>query len=539
MQTMYDLVRNQAERSPDHPALVDDRTDRRLTYRELIAEIDRVAAGFAARGIGAGDRVATCLPSVWEHALAILALQRIAAVPALINPRLKPAEAARLVELADMKGAVVVAQPEHAGAVAGVLANADGLLTVALGPARAGAMPGADFADCTGDPAALPPVPRPDPEDPCMIFYTSGTTGLPKAVVLPHRTSEHRIVWLSTQAGLRHGPHTRSLGFMPLAHAIGFYGVFLVTLGFGGTYHMMSAFDPASAVDAIEEHAINYTFAAPTLYFAMARAPNYAPEKMRSLELVLYGGSIIPEDLIDHMATKWERATIRHIYGTTETMCSGYNPDPVGDPHALRPGYYTRARYIRLGGAPDDVIGPGEEGELIIAADADTMFTEYLGRPDATAEKIRDGWYYTGDVIEVDERGYFTLRGRADDMVKSGGENIHPGEVEDVLRAAPGVADCCVIGLPDDHWGQIVVGCVVAGGAGQGDGQGQGAIDPAVLDAHFRASPIAGFKRPKGYFVAAEIPRNPGNGNILRRLLRGPAEQARSVADPAWRPVGE
>jgi 2-furoate---CoA ligase len=534
MQTLYDLVWNQADRSPDHPALVDDRTDRRLTYRELIAEIDRVAAGFAARGIVAGDRVATCLPSVWEHALSVLALQRIGAVPALINARLKPAEVAKLVERADMRGAVVMAQPELAGAVAAVLPGAAGLLTVALGPAGdgavPGAVPGADFANCVGAPAALPPVPRPDPEDPCMIFYTSGTTGLPKAAVLPHRTSEHRIVWLSTQAGLRHGPHTRALGFMPLAHCIGFYGVFLVTLGFGGTYHMMSSFDPAAAVDAVEKHAISYTFAAPTLYHAMVNAPNYAPERMRSLALVLYGGSIIPEALIGHMATTWENATIRHIYGTTETMCSGYNPDPVGDPHALRPGYYTRARYVRLGGDPDDVIGPGEEGELIIAADSDTMFTEYLNRPDATAEKLRDGWYYTGDVIAVDERGYFSLRGRADDMVKSGGENIHPGEIEDVLRTAPGVEDCCAIGLPDDRWGQIVVGCVVPK-----DGT---ALDPVALDTHFKASPIAGFKRPKGYYVAAEIPRNPGNGNVLRRLLRGPAEAARASGAAAWLAVG-
>jgi acyl-CoA synthetase (AMP-forming)/AMP-acid ligase II len=209
-------------------------------------------------------------------------------------------------------------------------------------------------------------------------------------------------------------------------------------------------------------------------------------------------------------------------------MCSGYNPDPVGDPHALRAGYYTRTRYIRLGGGPDDVIGPGEEGELIVATDNDQMFTEYLNRPDATAEKIRDGWYYTGDVITVDERGYFTLCGRADDMIKSGGENIHPGEVEDVLRAAPGVADCAVIGLADDHWGQIVVGCVVCGED----------VDPTALDAHFRASALAGFKRPKGYFVAAEIPRNPGNGNILRRLLRDAATGARTSGDAAWRPVG-
>ena len=229
---------------------------------------------------------------------------------------------------------------------------------------------------------------------------------------------------------------------------------------------MISAFDPAQAVDMIAEHNITYLFAAPTLYYALTNAGNYAPEKMRSLELCLYGGTSIDPILVDHMAHAWENATVRHIYGTTETMCSGYNPHPVGDSAALRAGYYTRVRYIELGGGPDDIIGVGDEGELIVDAGTDTIFSEYLNRPEATAEKIRDGWYYTGDVITVDDRGYFTLHGRVDDMIRSGGESIHPDEVEAVLRAHAGVVDCAVIGVTDPRWGQMVVGCVVAGDGG-------------------------------------------------------------------------
>ncbi len=522
MQTLYDLVWMQADRSPNAPALWDDRTDRTLTYRQLMEEVDHIAAGFAARGIGPGSRVATCLPNLWEHCLAVLALQRIAAVPALINARLKPADVARLVETGGMAGALVLPVPELAAAVADALPDGAPLFTV-------GEAPGAeDFAACRDDPATLPPVPRPDPEDPCMIFYTSGTTGLPKAAVLAHKTSEHRIVWLATQGGLRHGPHNRALGFMPLAHCIGFYGVFLVTLAFGGTYQVMSAFDPAAAIDLVESRELTYAFAAPTLYYAITKAPNYAPERMRSMQLALYGGAIIDPALVEHIDSTWENCTIRHIYGTTETMCSAYNPDPVGDANALRPGYYTRLRYIRMGGGPEDTIGPGEEGELIVDADVDTIFTEYLGRPDATAEKKRDGWYYTGDVITVDERGYFTLRGRVDDMIRSGGESIHPEEVERMLRAHPAVDDCAVIGLSDPHWGQAVVGCVVSAGG----------VDPADLEAHAKASELAGFKRPRAYFIADEIPRNPGNGNILRRLLRDAAGAARDSGDTAYRPIG-
>ena len=521
-QTMYDLIWNQADRTPDAVAMMDDVTGRQLTYRELMAELDAIAAGFAACGIGAGDRVGTCLSNIWEHGLAVLALTRLGAVPALINPRLRPDDVAKLVGMADMKAAVVMPDPALAEAVAGVLPAGAPLFS------PGGAGPAGDFAACRADAAGLPPKPEPGREDPAVIFYTSGTTGLPKAVVLAHRTTEPRLLWLATQGGVRHGPHTRAVGFMPIAHAIGFYGVFLVTLAFGGMYQVVSNFDPAAVVDLIEARQLTYAFAAPTLFFALSKAPNYDPAKMRSMELVLYGGSTIREDLIHHMDETWENVTIRHIYGTTESMCSAYNPDPVGDHLALRPGYFTRLRVIKMGGGPDDMVGPGEEGELIVAADEDTIFSEYLGRPDATAEKKRDGWLYIGDMVTLDERGYFTFSGRTDDMIKSGGENIHPGDVEAVLLSHPGVEDGTVIGLPDEHWGQIVVGCVVS----------QDPPNAEELDAHFKASSLAPFMRPKGYFYCDEIPRNPGNGNTLRRLLRDAAQPARENGDAAWRGVG-
>ena len=127
-----------------------------------------------------------------------------------------------------------------------------------------------------------------------------------------------------------------------------------------------------------------------------------------------------------------------------------------------------------------------------------------------------------GDVVTLDKRGYFTLHGRVDDMIRSGGESIHPGTVEAVLQTAPGVEDCSVIGLPDERWGQIVVGCIV------------GESDVATLDTHVRASRLPGFMRPKNYFFCAEIPRNPGNGNMLRRLLRDAASEAQNSGAPEW-----
>ena len=515
MHTGYELIWIAAERTPGHLALVDDRTDRRLTYAELIDEIDVVAAGFAARGIGRGSRVATALPNVWEHCVAVLALLRLNAVPALMNFRLKDAELAELCGACGIEAAIVSSDEPRVAAVAGALPDRAPVWTVG------GAAGGADnFAACRGDASALSPYEKPDPEEMAILFFTSGTTGLPKAVVLAHKTTEHRLVWLSTHGGLRCGAHNRALGCMPLGHAIGFYGVFLVTLAFNGTFFVVSEFNPVALVDLVERERITYAFCVPTMFQAMVAALNYTPAKFASMDLALYGGITIDPDLLVRIDREWG-GVIRHIYGTTETMCSLYNPEPVGRHATLRPGYYSRTRLARIGGTgPDDIVAAGEEGELIVDSTVDTIFTEYLGRPDATADKLRDGWYYTGDVFLQEADGDVTIIGRVDDMIRSGGESIHPEEVEAVLDAHAGVGEASVIGIPDPKWGQMVVACVIpAEGAGSAE-------LAAAIDAHCRASTLAGFKRPKGYLFFETLPRNAAN-KVLRRLLRDEAAVAR------------
>ena len=509
MQTAYHMVWMAAQRTPTHLALVDDRTDRRLTYSEMINEVDLVAASLKERGIVQGDRVATILPSLFDHCLVLLALQRICAIPALINFRLKPEEISRLIEDGKMKAAVILPDQDVFEAVISFLPKNGIVLTVG-GEAKGGQ----SFIDCRGDPAGMS-WPNPDREDTAFIFYTSGTTGLPKGVVLSHRTSEHRIIWLSTQAGLRHGTHNKSLGFMPLSHAIGFYGVFLVTLALNGTYYVMSAFNPVDAVDMVEKYGITYMFAIPQMYFAMCGAPNYASEKMKTTELVLFGGAKINDTLLKKMDQEWT-GSIRHIYGTTETMCSLYNPNPIGQHIRLRPGFYSRIRVVRVGGGNNDLVKPGQEGELIVDANVDTVFTEYLGNPETTAEKIVDGWYYTGDVCFLYENGDVDLIGRVDDLIRSGGENIHPGEIEELMIAHPKVKEIAIIGVQDEKWGERVTACIVAEG-----------VSTEELDVFLRQSNVADFKRPRFYIFMDILPRNAAN-KILRRELTKILEELRN-----------
>jgi acyl-CoA synthetase (AMP-forming)/AMP-acid ligase II len=299
MQTCYQLIWLAVERTPDRLAMVDDDGRRQLTYAELIAEIETVAAGLAERGITKGTRVATALPPLFDHGVLILALQRLGAVPALLNFRLTADYLAALMEEGEIEAAVIQPGKELEAAVS---AKLPGMILKMSG----------DYEGCRGDAASLGALPELSPDDPAFIFYTSGTTGLPKGVVMAQKTTEHRIIWLSTQVGLRHGAHLRTLGFMPLSHAIGFYGVFLVTLAMNGTYFVQSAFNPVAANDMIATHDITYMFAVPQLYFALVSAPNYTPEKMRSIELALYGGAEIVPTVLDRMDAEWG-GVVRHI----------------------------------------------------------------------------------------------------------------------------------------------------------------------------------------------------------------------------------
>ena len=504
MRTGYDLIFLAAERNPDHLAIVDDRTDKRLTYRELIQEIDVIAAGLCQRGVRAGDRVATALPNSLEHCLILLALQRLAAVPAVLNFRFPALQLAEMMREAAVVGAAVPADPATVRAARDALPAGGLLLTLG------GSVDGShDFARCRAEPNKLPPVPSPGPDDTAFIFYTSGTTGKPKGALVAHRTTEMRISSLSPITGLRAGPHLRALGASPLSHGIGFYCVFMTTLVYGGTYFVMSSFSPAAALDMIERNRITFLFAVPTILQAMISAPGYRPERVDSLEFVFHGGAGISAALLDQLCREW-RARIQHLYGTTETYIPLCNPAPHGAPNTLCAVYPHRTRLVRIGGNPNDIAGPGETGELLVDATSNLIFSSYLNEPETYAQKVREGWYFTGDVFTRRVDGNLDFVGRVDDAIRSGGECIYPAEIEQLLLTHPGIRDVCVIGLPDSYWGEAVTACVVSD---------QPELASQELDQHCRSAVLASFKRPRKYVFVDRLPRNSSN-KVLRDELR-------------------
>ena len=504
-QTIYDMVRLSAQRAPDHVALVDDRTERKLTYRELIREIDAYAAGFAALGIAPGKIVATVLPNLFEHALVLLALNRLGAVPAMINARLKPSEAAGLVQQGLMAGAVLMPDETMVKAVGEVLPRGAPIVTIGKGPAGTRTL-----ESCRVDPAAAAPWKGADPEGMALVLYTSGTTGLPKGVMVPHRATDQRVLYLSLQCGVVHGTHNRVIGLMPLFHAVGFYSGLLAALALDGTYYLCSAFDPVKAVDAIERDGITIVFGSPTHLHGLLSAPNFSAARMKAVEHVIYAGAAMPGPVVERVAKEFSGCRFTNIYGTTEVMNALYMPDPVGRPHRYRPGFWSNIRVGKIGGTVNDLAAIGEEGELLVDMFADATFLGYLHRPDATAEKVQDGWYRTGDIAIPLAGGDVELRGRVDDMIISGAENVHPHEIEALLAKHPGIAEAVVIGVPDERWGEIVVACVRPGA--------QKPTEEA-LDGYCRDSTLANYKRPRAYLFFDDIPRNAAN-KVLRRVLK-------------------
>jgi acyl-CoA synthetase (AMP-forming)/AMP-acid ligase II len=520
MKSNFDLIWMASERTPNQLAIVDDRTPRTLTYRELIEHAEKMAAGFHTSGIRQGHRVAIALPNCFEQCLVIIALQRLGAVPALINAKLPAKQIADLICKGEMHGAVIPCALDLADAVSGILPGNAALFCAgdAQGLARS-------LSDCTGDVARLPACPQLRPDDPTLILYTSGTTGTPKGIVITNRATNLRVTWVAPVIGLRCGDEIKTLGVAPLNHAIGCHGTFLATLALNGTYYVMSAFDGARAVEMIARHRITYLLAVPTVFQAMISAPNYKPEKLHSLKHIVSGGATISPRLLERISQEWPGEFI-NAYGSTEANFALYSRSPTPSRHRiLQPGFPTRIRVVRFDGGPEDICRIGEAGELLVDATVDGIFCGYLDNAAATNAKLRDGWYFTGDIGVPGENGEVELIGRTDDMIRSGGEAVYPEEVEAIIAGHPGVAEVCVTGIPNQFWGQAVVACVV---------RRDQTLTCHELDQLCRMSALAGFKRPKAYCFVNDLPKNHSNkiqrGVLVEHVLAETGRQLQFIA---------
>lgn len=489
---------------------------RRLTYGELYDRAARLGDALAREGFSRGDRVAILLrndPTWFDVIFAVAALGGVL-VP--VNFLLKPAEVNFI--LKDSGAVTLIVGDDLAATAKSALAMGTGCQRVFVvrnaGGVTGGSseeVPGArDYAAfaATGEPR-MPDV-HSALEDPTLLQYTSGTTGFPKGAT--HTVSSllwnsfHQVIDFDVRADDRY------CCFPALCWAAGTHDFTMATLWLGGTIvlYPSGGFSVPALLDTLERERCSRVLLVPTVLKQFVEAPDLQRRDLSHLRYVLSGAEPVPVPVIQRFQEVLPNVTLIQGYGLSE-----------GPTLALQLRAADALRKVGSTGKPttntelriiDDVgadVPPGKPGEIILRSPA-TMIG-YWNRPDATAETMRGGWLHTGDLGVMDEEGYITIAGRKKDMYISGALNVYPAEIESVLLDAPGVAECAVVGVPDEKWGEIGWAVVVP--------KPGATLEAASLLARCAES-LAGYKVPKKIFVSEEpLPRT-ASGKVKKFAVR-------------------
>jgi acyl-CoA synthetase (AMP-forming)/AMP-acid ligase II len=517
-------VRRNSRRFAARPALHDPLSGRRWTYAQLWDDAGRLAAGLYERGVRADDVIVFDLLNGPEFALTWLAAQRLGAIATPVNFRLAAGEVAHVLDDSLPKVFLLDSSLATVGAEALWLADHHPALVVGVDhedwEAQVGAaVPFGELlaAAATGE---APPEPDRSIYAETTRLYTSGTTGLPKGVSLPEI-----VEVLSAHDVIMHFPLTpedRTLNMTPWFHRGGLYSggpnpVFYV----GAAAVPMRAFDAATVLDWVQEHGLTFLIGAPTNLALLSAEQQARPRDLSSLNgIVTMGAPLDREACLRYQELLTPR--IFNGYGTTEAFWNTFLrpadlPEHAGsagractdDDVAVVKVYEDRVA------APDELAAQDgtEIGEVIVRSVKSGY--AYVNNNEEQAARFRDGWLYIGDLATWDADGYVTIVGRKDDMIITGGENVHPTQVEAVLNEHPAVRDSVVVGVPDAQWGELVVAYIVPAQEG---------LSAAELERHTREHPmLADYKRPRAYRFVEEIPLT-ATGKKLHYKIREQAQ---------------
>ncbi len=507
------IVRRHGQERPDQVAIVYG--EREVSWRELDETSNQLANALLAAGVQANDRIARIEKNAPDYFQLVFAASKINAVLVDVNWRLAAPEMRQIVDDAGAKLLFVGADfAPQLDKIEAELASVE--KTILLGPADA-THEGID-AWAAGQPTTDPGV-EGTLDDICLQLYTSGTTGLPKGVMLSNRNLFSFIGEVPKNWDFT--PESVSHVVMPTFHIAG-SGWGLVSLAMGSKMILDREVDPVAILKEVEAHGITHAIYVPAVLSFLQIVPNAHDHDLTTMQLVAYGASPITEEVLRNAMAQFATAKFVQVYGLTETtgavvQLDAHDHDPENRPELLRSAGkpYPWVELRTVGGDGQDV-GPGEIGEVWIKGVQ--VMVGYWNNPTETAKAItEDGWFRSGDAGYLTEDGYLYLHDRVKDMIVSGGENVYPAEVENAIMGCPGVADAAVIGVPDERWGEAVKAIVVK--------QPDEDVTAEQVIAWTRER-IAGFKVPKSVDFIDELPRNP-SGKILKKDLRLPYWEGR------------
>jgi len=476
------------------------------TYRELDEQSSHFAAGLREAGLDPGDVVALQLPNLPYFLTAYFGALKAGMVLLPLNPLLMAPEIEY--HLADSSAKLLVGF-EGMHAEAGKACELTGiplyLLSMGGGALPDGARPVSELLGGSAPDAAGGDVAACNPEDTAVLVYTSGTTGKPKGAELTH----FQLYMNCTIAGQLFGARDDdvTLAVLPFFHVFGLSSIINVSVRYGGCLSIVPRFQPATVLDAIERDRCTVIGGVPTMLHALAEQ-DITGRDLSALRVAVSGGASLPEDVLRTFENKYGIEVLEG-YGMSETAstCSFNRP---GDRRVLSIGKPVWGVTMRVSDAADRPLPPGREhvGEILIRGH--NVMKGYLGRPEATAEAIRGGWLYSGDLGYMDDDGFYYIVDRAKDLVIRGGYNVYPREIEEVLYAHPDILEAAVVGKPDERLGEEVVAVVVLRPGSE--------LSAAEVIAYCRER-LAAYKYPREIRFVAELPKG-ASGKVLKSALR-------------------
>jgi acyl-CoA synthetase (AMP-forming)/AMP-acid ligase II len=489
-----------AQRHPDSTAWLEG--GRAVSYAEVDRRVTRLGSALRGLGLEPGDRVAMLLSNRPAAVETILATLRAGLVIVPINGRLHPDEQVQI--LIDAACGALIHDASFASSVATIRQKMPGLAhTVFVGDApERGDRAYEDLVSSGADRLDFEPA----PEALAWLFYTSGTTGNPKGVMLTHRNLV-TMVSICLLDVMDPQPTDVLLHALPLSFAGGF--VMLHYLARAVKHVFLPRFEPTEFFRMVQEHRVTTCALVPTMINMLTRAPDRAAYDLSSLTTLSYGGAPMPAERLGEAVDAFGQVFLQ-CYGLGEAplTVTVLGKDEHTGLHAGSAGRPTSLVSLRIQDDDWNPLPPGQAGE--VAVRSDLVMKGYWNRPELTAEVLRDGWFRTGDIGVLDEDGYLFINDRKKDLIKSGGASVSPREVEEIVHRHPSVQDVAVIGVPDELWGEAVKALVVL--------REGAALSEAELIG-FCKEHLASFKKPRSVEFVSELPRGATN-KILRRKLR-------------------